>query len=217
MIRELIVNKVDTSVNASWDEILKSLETAAWNVIDTVNWTSYDYRPQVHFRMVYCDTAFLLQYRVKEQSVRAVAAADNGQVWKDSCMEFFVIPADDNIYYNFEFNCVGVCLLAAGEKRNNREAAQSSVISLIRRQPSLGKHPFAERKQETEWDMALVIPYVCLFKHPDYSPTGKTVRANFYKCGDDLTVPHFLSWNPINTERPDFHRPEFFGTVKFTL
>ena len=35
------------------------------------------------------------------------------------------------------------------------------------------------------------------------------------KCGDDLTVPHFLSWNPIKTEKPDFHRPEFFGTVKF--
>ncbi|MBO7233161.1 MAG: hypothetical protein J6V16_08435, partial [Bacteroidales bacterium] len=25
--------------------------------------------------------------------------------------------------------------------------------------------------------------------------------------------PHYLSWQPINTEKPDFHRPEFFGTL----
>ena len=216
-MKELIVRKVNTTGDASWDEVLKTLETAPWNLIDTVNWTEYAYRPRVQFRMVYGETAFLLQYAVREQAVRAIATIDNGEVWKDSCVEFFVTPADDDIYYNFEFNCAGTCLLAAGPSRNDREAAKTSVISPIRRQPSLGRHPFGERKGETEWDLALVIPYTCLFKHPDYSPAGKTVRANFYKCGDDLTVPHFLSWNPIKTEKPDFHRPEFFGTVKFAL
>ena len=216
-MKELIVKKVNTSGEAPWDEVLKSLESAPWNPIDTVNWAEYSYRPQVQFRMAYGDSAFFLKYSVKEQAVRAVATADNGEVWKDSCVEFFVTPADDGIYYNFEFNCAGTCLLAAGASRNGREAARNQIISPIRRHPSLGRHPFGERKGEVEWDMALVIPYTCLFKHPDYSPAGKTIRANFYKCGDDLTVPHFLSWNPIQTEKPDFHRPEFFGTVKFAL
>ena len=40
-------------------------------------------------------------------------------------------------------------------------------------------------------------------------------RANVYKCGDLLPVPHFISWNPITTESPDFHRPEFFGQMRF--
>ena len=215
-MKELIVKKVNTAGDASWDEVLKALETASWEVIDTVNWAQYNYRPQVHFRMVYSDSDFLLQYRVKEQAVRALATVDNGEVWKDSCVEFFMTP-DDEVYYNFEFSCTGTCLLAVGASRNERERARPAIISPIRRQPSLGRHPFGERKGETEWDMALVIPYTCLFKHTDYSPAGKTIRANFYKCGDDLTVPHFLSWNPINTEQPDFHRPDFFGTVKFAL
>ena len=215
-MKELIVNKAITSIDAPWNEILKSLETASWQAIDTVNWAEYPYKPQVQFRMAYCDLAFLLQYKVKEQAVRAVAATDNGEVWKDSCVEFFITPADDGIYYNFEFNCVGTCLLAAGVSRNDRERAQHVIISPIRRLPSLGRKSFDERKGETEWDMTLVIPYECLFRHPDYSPSGKTVRANFFKCGDDLAVPHFLSWNPIKTEKPDFHRPEFFGTVKFS-
>lgn len=213
-MKELIVKKVNIAGDAPWSDVLKSLETTEWNDIDTINWPEYGYRPQVQFRTAYTDTAFLLQYKVKEQAVRAIAANDNGEVWKDSCVEFFITP-DNSIYYNFEFNCAGTCLLAAGDSRNGREAAQSNVISPIRRQPSLGRHPFGERKGETEWDLALVIPYTCLFKHPDYSPAGKTARANFYKCGDELTVPHFVSWNPIKTETPDFHRPEFFGTVKF--
>ncbi|WP_336524905.1 carbohydrate-binding family 9-like protein, partial [Bacteroides acidifaciens] len=25
----------------------------------------------------------------------------------------------------------------------------------------------------------------------------------------------FLSWNPIEIEKPDFHRPDFFGTLEF--
>jgi hypothetical protein len=214
-MKELTVNKVNVPENAPWDDVFQSLEAAEWNVIDIINWAEFDYRPDVHFRMQYGETAFFLQYKVKEQAVRAIAAIDNGQVWRDSCVEFFVTPADDDIYYNFEFNCIGTALLSAGESRRNRESAQTSVLTNIRRYPSLGRHPFAERIEETAWDLTLVIPYTCIFKHPNYSPAGKTVRANFYKCGDDLTTPHFLSWNPIDTERPDFHRPEFFGTVKF--
>ena len=214
-MKELIVRKVNPVINASWEEILESLETAEWNIIDTINWQKHGYCPQVYFRMAYCGWSFLLHYRVKEQSVRAVATVDNEAVCKDSCVEFFVMPADDGIYYNFEFNCTGTCLLAARAARNSREAASHDVMSQIRRKPGLGKHPFDERKQETEWDIVLAIPYACLFKHPDFSPAGKTVRANFYKCGDGLTVPHYVTWNPIETENPDFHRPDFFGTVKF--
>ena len=40
-------------------------------------------------------------------------------------------------------------------------------------------------------------------------------NANFYKCGDDTTKPHFLSWNPVKAPKPDFHRPEQFGVLNF--
>jgi hypothetical protein len=43
----------------------------------------------------------------------------------------------------------------------------------------------------------------------------ETLRANFYKCGDGTSVPHYLSWNQVITETPDFHRPEFFGEISF--
>ncbi len=214
-MNELVIKKWNTPENASWEIITSSLELSSWNDIDVVNWPEYNYHPLVQFRMMYSDTEILLQYRVKEKYIRAVATHDHGEVWKDSCVEFFVAPANDGIYYNFEFNCCGVCLLAAGTSRHGREKAPLEVVTQTRRLPSLGRNIFQERTINTDWNIVLAIPYSCFFKHPEYSPTGKNVRANFYKCGDDLTEPHYLSWNPIGTEKPDFHRPEYFGLLHF--
>jgi len=35
------------------------------------------------------------------------------------------------------------------------------------------------------------------------------------KISDELPISHYLSWNPIHTGTPDFHRPEFFGGIRF--
>jgi hypothetical protein len=39
--------------------------------------------------------------------------------------------------------------------------------------------------------------------------------ANFYKCGDETAVTHYVTWNPVKTNNPDYHQPEFFGKVEF--
>ena len=59
-----------------------------FQAIDCVNWKDYPYRPEVEFRIAHTGDTILLNYRVKEESVRAVAAEDNGRVWEDSCCEF---------------------------------------------------------------------------------------------------------------------------------
>ena len=52
--------------------------------------------------------------------------------------------------------------------------------------------------------------------YPGYTwQKGKVMRANFYKCGDLTVHPHFLSWNPVTSEQPDFHRPCDFGELYF--
>ena len=213
-MKELIVKKIKTTFYEDRGTFINFMKPVEWNIIDTVNWKKYDYSPNVQFRIAYCDTAIFLHYKVHESSIRAKTIVDNGEVWKDSCIEFFVMPENDGIYYNFEFNCVGACRLAAGTGRNDREMVPVEVVSQIFRNSSLcNKQLIEEQKIHEPWDMVIGIPYSCFFKHPDYSPTGKTIHANFYKCGDELEKPHFLSWNPINTEKPDFHRPEFFGTL----
>lgn len=186
----------------------------AFQPINVVNWPSYPYKPEAAFRMGHTGDAILLHYRVMEDSVRARYGEDNGNVWTDSCVEFFSIPAGDGIYYNLECSCIGTVLLAAGPERNNREYAPQEVTSRVRRWSSLGRQPFEERVGECSWELALWVPCSVFFKHDVRTLDGVTVKANFYKCGDELQKPHFLSWNPILIEKPDFHRPDFFGTLE---
>jgi hypothetical protein len=61
----------------------------------------------------------------------------------------------------------------------------------------------------------LAIPLSIFTHHPNLSLKGKTCNANFYKCGDKLAEPHFIAWSNIDTPKPDFHRPDFFGQVFF--
>lgn len=190
-------------------------ENVTYHSICTVNWKEYPYHPDVSFRIAHTDDAILLHYKVTEDSVRARYGEDNGSVWTDSCVEFFSIPGGDGIYYNLECNCIGTILLAAGSERNHREAAPLEITGKVKRWASLGKETFEEKIGECTWEVALLIPYHAFFKHTITHLDGKSIHANFYKCGDELQKPHFLSWNPIIIENPDFHRPDFFGTLEF--
>ena len=186
-----------------------------WQPIGVVNWREFPYCPRVWFRIAYTGSAILLHYKVIEESVAAVADRDNGNVWEDSCVEFFSMPGGDGIYYNVECNCAGTLLIGAGVNREDRELAPPQMFDNVLRWASLGREPFAERMEHTTWEVALVLPVEVYFKHRVDSLGGCTMAANFFKCGDRLSQPHFLSWNPVFTPSPDFHRPECFGRLHF--
>lgn len=181
--------------------------------VATVNWEEFPYRPSVQFRLAHTDDSLLLHFQVREASVRATAPADNGRVWEDSCVEFFSVPAGDGVYYNLECNCAGTLLVGAGAAREGRQRAPQAVLDRVQRWASLGREPFAERIGACSWEVALIIPASTFFLHELGSFAGCDIRANFYKCGDLLPTPHFLSWNPIDLPKPDFHCPQFFGLL----
>ncbi|MDO4162912.1 MAG: carbohydrate-binding family 9-like protein [Bacteroides sp.] len=214
-MKELLVKKVSAaglsvdSLPALFDE-----EKIAFQPIDTVNWEEYPYRPEVQFRIAHTADAFLLHYKVREASVRAAAGCDNGRVWEDACVEFFSVPGRDGIYYNIECNCAGTLLIAAGQGREGRQQAPQAVLDGVKRWASLGRESFDERIGMCAWEVALLIPYSTFFLHDLHSLDGQIIRANFYKCGDNLQTPHFLSWNPIDLPQPDFHCPQHFGTLQ---
>ncbi len=183
--------------------------------IAEVNWENYPYRPEVLFRIAHMGTAILLHYRVNEKSIRAVAPADNGRVWEDSCVEFFIhLSGERDEYYNFECNCAGRLLVEYGIP-GKREHIPVDVTRCVQRWSSLGSESFAERMGNCAWELAMIIPVSVFVRHPISLLDGMTGYANFYKCGDLLTEPHFLSWNPINLPKPCFHCPDFFGKINF--
>jgi hypothetical protein len=40
-------------------------------------------------------------------------------------------------------------------------------------------------------------------------------RANFYKCGDQTSHPHWLTWAEVDCPQPNFHLPRFFDRLAF--
>ena len=176
----------------------------------------YPYQPEVKFRIAATADAFLLHYVVSEEHVAALAEEDNGRVWEDSCCEFFFQPEDDSTYYNIECNCMGTVLMACGATRDSRTTAPENVLKSIKRWTSLSSNvggTLPLQPIDTPWQLALIIPFTAFFRHNIKNMEGKTLKANFYKCGDNLPKPHFLAWNDIALPHPDFHRPDFFGQL----
>lgn len=184
--------------------------------IDEVNWDSYPYKPEVKFRIAYSDSDIFLQYVVREDAVKAVYGEDEGSLpYKDSCVEFFIMAENDSVYYNLEMNCIGYGTLGKGAGRGTRTNIGSEDMATIRRESSLGNIPFGTIEEKTEWTLTIAIP-LKLFGIEDVSMIkGGKMRANFYKCGDLMPIPHYISWNPIGNPKPNFHLPEYFGIIRF--
>lgn len=186
----------------------------AYNKVENVNWPAdYPYKPDFEFAIAHDGGNIYIHYKVSEKTSRAAAGDDFGKVWEDSCVEFFCAP-DNSGYYNFELNCIGRLLLAFGPDRHARQKASAAAAASVKRWASIGSEPFAE-KAAGSWEAALIIPVSAFFEHDIKSLDGLKARANFYKCGDLLETPHFISWAPVKTENPDFHRPEFFDEILF--
>jgi hypothetical protein len=116
-------------------------------------------------------------------------------------------------YINIECNAIGTILAARGKDRFHRTPWGSEEIARISRNPSLGFDPFEEKHIPGGWALDMVIPATLLSSGQVCFEPGLRFAANFYKCGDALSRPHYYTWAPVLSERPDFHRPQCFGTL----
>ncbi|MBR4922680.1 MAG: hypothetical protein IKY99_03540, partial [Bacteroidaceae bacterium] len=92
-MKKLLIKKLQASaVEASAVPALMNEADIEWNSIACVNWKEYPYQPEVKFRAAHTGDSILLHYQVTEASVRAVALEDDGRVWEDACVEFFLSP-----------------------------------------------------------------------------------------------------------------------------
>jgi hypothetical protein len=140
-----------------------------------------------------------------EKHVRAQYTAPISPVHKDSCLEFFFMPEDR--YFNFEINLNGCLHIGFGHNRQDR-------IVLFRKDEAAFFDIRTNRTYDG-WEVYYRVPlsFVRLF-YPNYEFQG-VLMANIYKCGDATEHIHYLSWNPVSSETPDFHRPQDFGKMIF--
>ena len=181
------------------------------------------YRPETHFKTCWNDDGIRGLFRVvNDTCVRSVAEKDMDEVWLDSCVEFFVWPGEANGYFNFEFNCGGLMLSTfirnwtrLGKGFVDYDPMKPEELAMVKRAATMPRRTPEEIHEPTEWRLGWFIPFALLCGRPGIPlpKSGDVWRANFYKCGNGTTHPHWGMWRPVDPI--DFHQPKFFGPIRF--
>ncbi len=191
------IRKSAKRITSMFDEEWKRAEIVH---IDKINWVNYPYVPYTTGRIMHSDYGIHILMQTDEKPLLARFTDQNSSVCRDSCMELFISPNDgDKRYINFEFNPFGTMYLAVRTSRFDYEHPKENreyfeVQSLV---------------DEEKWTLQLTIPFEFIDKI--FGGHTRSMRANMYKCTEEGNCEHYVSLFPVNTPKPDFHRPEFFG------
>lgn len=198
-----------------WKKAL--LEQGTPFFVSEVNWPEdFPTAPSCQGKIGRTQEALAIHWSVSGPDLRVQNLQDGGRIWEDSCCELFLqLPSvsegasQETDYINIECNASGVLLAACGPDRHARRLLPQEALSRIVRIADV-QGPCEEVGGRWDWTLTLLIPYAALGLDANHLPAQ--LKGNIYKCGDKTAHPHFLSWSPVRTPRPDFHRPEFFGT-----
>lgn len=181
--------------------------------------TRPEHFPRTSAKLAYDGEALFVCFHVFDQFVRATADRHQDAVCVDSCVEFFFTPSTDVSlgYFNLELNCGGTMLFhfQREPRLNSHPIAGVQEIAVHHSLPKLVE---PQIDVPTEWTVSYRMPFSVLKPHfPSFEiPLPGTIwRANFYKCADESTHPHWLTWSPVDFAIPDFHRPGDFGVLQF--
>ena len=176
--------------------------------IDNLLWTdSVDVSAKA--QLCWDEEAIYVRMEAVEPHIRAKEKGPMAMVCKDSCMEFFLRPTERLDYFNIELNPNKAIYLGFA----------TGTHDLIRLLSGNVKKQMKIRVYMTKkgWTLSYRVPFsfICRF-FPDFkAEEGGKIYGNCYKCGDKTVKEHYLAWNPIQNDKPAFHKPEQFGCLYF--
>ena len=185
---------------------------------------SSNHRPSVEVKIATSPNHLHLCWEIKDQFVRSVETTMNGYVSKDSCVEFFFAPPESLGYFNLEINAGGIahCSFIEDPRIVNGTFARRRMLNLddlrqITIHSTLPPVIDPEIATPVTWELTTDIPLEVLRRYagPALLLQGPW-RANFYKCADQTSHPHWASWASTGAKKW-FHQPELFGTLMLPL
>ncbi len=205
-------------IDAKWNK-------ATWAAIPSINITHImgdkpHFMPETEAKLAYDQHHLYGIFQVKDRYVISEETKTNGPVSRDSCVEWFFAPNEDNPlqYFNIEINAGGTTLFHhVTVPRKEYLVIDEEDISKITVATSLPSVISPEITSDTTWTVEFKIPISLLEKYSKVSAPKKGVewRANFYKTANRNSNPHYITWNKVENPRPDFHLPQYFGKLIF--
>jgi len=152
-------------IDANW-------EKPQWQRTEALEINNYmgevpPFKPIVHAKIMYNDSDIYVIFQVRDQFVRATTNQINGDVWDNSCVEFFFAPDTKYTrkYFNLEVTCGGVPLMRYNViPRIEYTLLDSSDISKIEIAHSLPRIVDPEINEPVTWTVEYRIPFSMLKK-----------------------------------------------------
>lgn len=174
------------------------------------------FQPKTYACLAWDTQGLHLYMRSYEAPVREEASQDNGDIYMDSCMEFFFNPIPQeraDMFINLEMNPRRYLYLACGTP-DQRTLLTSERYSRFK----LDIRDKGSWEGKEYWDVLASIPFAFIQEHaPGFAAgPGARMTGNFFKCGDETPYPHFGCWSdidPIPGKEPSFYRPDCFGEI----
>jgi len=145
---------------------------------------------------------FVCRYR--DLTVFPDARADGwrNELWDRDVAETFLQPdaSDPLVYREFEVSPNGYWIDLAVSHGRIEE-----LHSGLRRRVVMDE-------QARTWTAELVVPMRCFTTHFD---PHQVWRANFFRIEGPSEPRFYGAWSPTHSERPNFHVPSAFGTLRF--
>ena len=196
-----------------------------WKSVESLSVNNYlgnipPFCPSVKVKLLYNYENLFVIYQVKDCYVSCLEQHYNGPVSNDACVEFFFSP-DINLlerYFNLEVNCGGTPLMRYNViPRKKYKTLGINDICHIEIAHSLPSKVEVEITEPVTWTIEYKIPFSLLQKFSDVTlpRPGVSWRANFYKVAAKGSNPHWITWSFIDSLKPDFHLPQYFGLIKF--
>jgi hypothetical protein len=204
--------------NDNWNDI-------QWAKADVLELKNYMGSKPQHFpktcaKLLYDEKNIYVFFKVDDRYVRAEAQKLHDPVCRDSCVEFFFTPGENlsDGYFNVEINCAGIMLMshqtARGENTVKISEQDGKKIKIC---DSMPREVKPEIQEPITWTLQYSLPLDILRNYANVTTpcSGVKWRANFYKCADNSSHPHWLTWSVVDKPKPDFHQPRYFGTLLF--
>lgn len=192
--------------------------------VDQALWTPPGVGPATHAELWWTPEALTCRLVTHETDPRTTYHQPNDPVHRDSCLEWFLAPwpglpgthdsrvheSHGHWYLNLEANSAGTLHAAFGTS-DHRTPLDDELRALLTTVAEVA---------DDHWSITWTVPVDLINRlGAEYGLPEVVLHhdaqlaTNLYKCGDDTDAPHWLAWNPIFRDTPQFHVPDQFGRI----
>lgn len=179
--------------------------------VGNVQWNSTN-APRTTGRMGYiAEEGIVVKMKCEENNPLTTKTQNMEMVCLDSAMEAFFsftdkaqVPTMESLYFNFEINSNGALYVKSGYGRPNRVELLPAEMTLVAPKAWV---------EEDAWYMEITVPNQLLqrFLGKPILLAGDVFYCNFYKVKQTPKNPHYMSYNYIESDKPNFHMPPCFA------